>query len=368
MSARTPVRLLLIGTGVRGRVWARVAAESPDVALLVLVDTDTDRAAQIRDELGLDASVSADAHSAISEVRPDVVLVATPPSSHYGLVSEALDAGAHVLCEKPLSEDMAEVRAMVEQAEERAAQLWVGMNFRYLPSSQRIRRYATTGEMGALGHARFTYQRHRDGRRADLNDYPLTMAYPMLLEQSVHHFDLVRHCYRTEVEALVADSWRPRWSTYEGDCCVSVLMQLENGARVNYLGTWTAASNEMAFSWRSDFERGTLTQRAQFDDLVRVDFRPELGLEGPRFKGAGEAEKPVAEALDACVPFVDDTRLLLADFVSSCRGKAEPTTTARDHMRTLALVQACIDSVEGRGWVRLEDVYDTLGMDTARRP
>ncbi len=353
MSARPPLTVLLCGTGVRGSVWARVAAESPDVALLGLVDTDTDRASRLRDELGLDASVGADAHAAIAGIRPDVVLVATPPSSHYGLVSEALDAGAHVLCEKPLSEDMAEVGAMVEQADACERQLWVGMNFRYLPSSQRIRDYVATGELGALGHARFTYQRHRDGRRADLNDYPLTMAYPMLLEQSVHHFDLVRYCYRTEVEALVADSWRPGWSTYEGDCCVSVLMQLVNGARVNYLGTWTAASNEMEFSWRSDFERGTLTQRAQFDDLVRVDFRPELGLEGPRFKGAGEAERPVVEALDACVPFVDDTRLLLADFVRSCRDDAEPTTTARDHMRTLALVQACIASVESGGWVRL---------------
>jgi predicted dehydrogenase len=337
-------------------VWARVAEEDPQVRLVGVSDADSDRAERVRSELGADALTGSDLAALLTETRPDAVIVATPPGSHHALVSDAMAREMHALCEKPLSDDMDEVTDLVRMAEKRALQLWVGMNFRYLPTSQRIREYSGSGALGALSHAQFSYLRHRDGRRDDLNDYPMTMPYPLLLEQSVHHFDLIRYCYRSEVESLVADSWRPSWSTYKNDCCVSVLFRLHNGARVNYLGTWTASANEMSFSWRSDFERGTLVQREQFDDLVRVDFDPALALSGPRFKDPGQAETEVREDLEECIPFIDDSRLLLQDFVQSIRGEAEPSTTAADHVRTLSLVQACIASIESGEWVRPDDV------------
>ena len=362
MSTHDPLRVLLVGAGTRGRVWARVAAEADQVGLIGVVDTDLARAERTRNELGMDVVVGSDAASVAEATRPDAIIVATPPAGHHALVSDALDRGIHVLCEKPLSDEMTEVIDLVEKADERALQLWVGMNFRYLPSSQRIRDCTGSGALGGLSHAQFSYLRHRDGRRPDLNDYPRTMLYPLLLEQSIHHFDLIRYCYRSEVEALVADSWRPSWSTYEGDCCASVLFRLHNGARVSYLGTWTASTNEMCFSWRSDFEGGTLVQRQQFDDLVRVDFRAELGLTGARFKKPEEAEPQVVEELAHCTPFVDDSRLLLGDFVRSVRGKTEPGTTGSDHIRSLCLVQACIASVEGGRWMRLDEIYDAVGV------
>ena len=350
MTAGRPVRIALVGAGVRGRDWARVCHDSSDVELAAVVDSDPERAGRVVEELG---ATTAAVSSEPEGIECDAVIVATPPASHHALVTGAIDAGRHVLCEKPLSEDLAEVEDMTRRAEEAGRTLLVGMNFRYLATSQRIRRYAEGGELGRLGFAQFSYVRHRDGRRADLNDYPLTMRYPMLYEQSIHHFDLIRYCYRTEVEALVADSWRPSWSTYESDCSVSALMRLANGARVDYLGTWTAAWNELQFSWRSDFEHGALVQREQFDDLVRVDFDPELALTGPNFKRAGEGEPARPEELPPCRPFLDDSRRLLDELVAAVRGEAEPVTTARDHLRSLAIVEACIESFETGRWVRL---------------
>ena len=299
-----------------------------------------------------------------AQAQAGAVVIATPPASHHALVSRALAHRLHVLCEKPLSEDLDEVLDLIARAEAAGRHLLVGMNFRYLPSSQRIRRYVRNGRLGALSHARFTYHRQRDGNRDDLNDYVMSMAHPMLLEQSIHHFDLLRHCYDAEVESLVCDTWRPSWSTYAGDCCVSVLFRFENGVRVNYLGTWTAAWNRMDFRWRTDFERGVLVQREQFEDLVRVDFDRGLGLRGPNFKGDDDAETPVAEAIEPCTPFVDDTRQLLNEFLRAIRGERKPVTTAGDHLETLLVVQACIESLESGGWVTLRELRDRF----ARRP
>ena len=351
-------RILLAGAGVRGAKWARVIAEAPDATLAGIVDLDEGRARRARDEHAPDAPVEREFASALAHVPADAVVIATPPDSHHSLVSQAFDRGLDVLCEKPLSDEMDEVLDLIARADNAGRHLLVGMNFRYLPTSQRIRHYAQSGELGDLSYGHFTYHRQRDGNRHDLNDYVMTMAHPMLLEQSVHHFDLLRYCYDAEVESLACDTWRPSWSTYEDDCCVSVLFRFENGVRANYLGTWTAAWNRMDFRWRTEFEGGALIQREQFEDLVRVDFDRGLGLRGSNFKGDAEAETPVPEPLAPCTAFIDDTRELLAEFLRAVRGEVEPVTTARDHLKTLLVVQACIESMEKGTWVRLRDVHE----------
>ena len=359
-------RVILIGAGVRGKKWARVISEAPDAALAAIVDQDASRARRTRDNYAPEALVESDFTSALRRLDVDAAVIATPPDSHHSLVCQAFDHGLDVLCEKPLSDDLDEVLDLIVSAESAGHHLLVGMNFRYLPSSQRIRHYVQSGELGALSYGHFTYHRQRDGNRHDLNDYVMTMAHPMLLEQSIHHFDLLRYCYDAEVESLVCDAWRPSWSTYEGDCCVSVLFRFENGVHANYLGTWTAAWNRMDFRWRSEFEGGALIQREQFEDLVRIDFDRGLGLRGPNFKGDAEAEKPVPESLAPCTAFIDDTRGLLDEFLRAHRRESEPRTTARDHLKTLLLVQACIESLESREWVSLRDLHERFAVRTNR--
>ena len=348
-------------------MWARVIAEAPGATLAGIVDRDRARAGRARDNHAPGTHVTRDIEAALarSGAGADAVVIATPPATHHRLVGRALAHGLHVLCEKPLSEDLDEVVDLIAQADAAGRHLLVGMNFRYLPSSQRIRRYVLGGHLGALSHAHFTYHRQRDGNRDDLNDYVMSMAHPMLLEQSIHHFDLLRYCYDAEVESLVCDTWRPSWSTYAGDCCVSVLFRFENGVRANYLGTWTAAWNRMEFRWRSDFERGALIQREQFDDLVRVDFERGLGLSGSNFKGEAEAEVPVVEPLEPCAPFVDDTRRLLAELLGAVQGELDPVTTGGDHLESLLLVQACIESLGSGGWVELRELRDRFSLAPA---
>ena len=363
MSSREKVRILLVGAGVRGRVWAKVCSEAPQVNLIGVLDRNTSRAESVRDELReVRPVIYQDMSAALRDGSPDAVIISTPPDSHHSLASAALAAGKHVLCEKPLSDEIDEVIDLVSQARDKRAILMVGMNFRYLSTSQRIRQTVQNRRLGELSYAQLTYIRHRDGNRGDLNDYPMTMPYPMLLEQSIHHFDLLRYCYGTEVESLIADSWRPPWSTYENDCCVSVLFRFANGVRVNYLGTWTAAWNKMTFKWRSEFNSGVLIQQSQFDNLVRIDFQPELGLTGTRFKTEEESEPMLIEELEPCVPFVDDSRLLLAELVGAIHREVEPTTTGADHLRSLCLVWACIESLDKRRWVDLRDFSEKLGL------
>ncbi len=357
------IRFIQAGLGVRGAHWARVIQENPQAAVAAYVDVRLEAARQKAAEWGQpDIPCFADLAEALKAVECDAVLLVTPPEGHFQQTLLAFERGRHVLCEKPLVEELAEAIELVGQAERRRLHLMVGMNFRYLPVSQAIRRFIREGRFGPPGYGQFVYLRHRDGRRPDLNDHPLTMAQPMLLEQSIHHLDLLRYCYGVEVETLTADTWRPAWSTYADDCCVSALLQFENGLRVNYLGTWTSGWNQFHFHWRTDCPGGAIIQQAQFGDLHTVEFQPHLAMEGKLFKGPGEAEPLQPLPLAGSEDFIDDTRGLLNEFVEAVATGRAVETSGQDHLKTLSLVLACIEAAKTRQWIQMADFYQRHGI------
>lgn len=357
------ISFIQVGLGVRGIHWARVIRENPQAVVAAYVDLRLDVAHQKALEWGQpDVPCFADLAEALDSTEADAVLLATPPAGHFEQTMLAFEHGHHVLCEKPLVEKIDEALELVRQAEQRGLQLMVGMNFRYLPTSQAIRRFIREQRFGAPGYGHFVYLRNRDGRRPDLNDYPLTMAQPMLLEQSIHHLDLLRYCYEAEVEALTADTWRPGWSTYAGDCCVSVLLRFESGLHVNYIGTWTSGWNRFQFQWRTDCPRGTIVQQAQFDDLYSVELQPRLALAGNLFKAETEAEPLQPVRLETGKDFIDDTKGLLAEFVAAVHNKKPLETSGRDHLKTLSLVLACIEAGQTSQWIKMQDFYDRRGI------
>ncbi len=95
---------------------------------------------------------------------------------------------------------------------------------------------------------------------------------------------------------------------------------------------------------------------------MRVEFQPKLGLEGARFKEANEAEPYCTEKLAQCVPFIDDSSMLLDELVRAIRGQQAPITTARDHLRSLSLVPAAIQSIENKSWVNLQEYQKSIGI------
>lgn len=355
------IRFVQVGVGVRGEQWARVIREDPHAEVVGFVARRLpvlkQRVAKFGDE---GVPCFTDLSQALDETEPDAVVLVTPPEVHHEQTMVAFESGIHVLAEKPLTEDTSEAIDLVQEADRHDLKLMVGMNFRYLPTHQTIRRIIKEGGLGEPSFAHFTYLRHRDGRRADLNKYCLTMEQPMLLEQSVHHLDLLRYCYGREVEWVQADTWNPPWSTYQDDSNVSALLCFEGGLRVNYLGTWTAAWNEFNFRWRTDCSGGVLIQKAQFDDLHIARFSPELGMTGLRFKTEAEPLEPVN--LPPVEYFVDDTRGLLAEFVEALQEDKPVVTSGKDHLKTLLLVRACIESAKMGKRVIMSEFYKKHNM------
>ncbi|MFD0416496.1 Gfo/Idh/MocA family protein [Streptomyces sp. NPDC127108] len=111
------------------------------------------------DRLGW-AAAETDWRALIARDDVDIVDICTPGDSHAEIAVAALDAGKHVLCEKPLANTVEEAEAMAAAAERAAARgqvAMVGFNYRRVPALALARRMVAEGRLGTLRHVRLTY-------------------------------------------------------------------------------------------------------------------------------------------------------------------------------------------------------------------
>lgn len=335
--------LLLIGLGTRGKMWARVIDGLPAARVAAAVDP-CEQAREAFAARHRDVPVFASLEEALASGSGyAAAILVTPPEGHLVQCRLLFSARLPVLAEKPLATGLADAVSILDLASEHAVPLSVGLNFRYLPVHQKQKELLTSGFLGVVGSGEFIYRRNRDGRRPGINRYPLTMRQPMMLEQSIHHFDLIRYCYGREAQSIMCRSWNPPWSMYADDANVHALLTLEGGIAVNYFGTWCGGWNQPGFEWRSDCEGGVIVQRELFSDLA--------------FAHTTDAELTPIELAPA-EAFYDDTALLLAAFLDALEAGARVPCDGADHLRTLALCFAGIESSATGRAINLQEFYE----------
>ena len=324
----SPLRFILVGLGARARTWRRVLADNGDCALVGLVDTN----AEVRSKALADCpdAVAGDRLGEVaSRVAADAVILATPPGGREAQIADACDAGLAILAEKPLADSVPAAAAHVAAADTAVVPLMVGLNFRYLAVTGALKGLFAAERLGAPEFARFTYERWRDGHLPHLNKYPLAMDQPMLWEQSIHHFDLMRHVYGAEPVRIAARTFNPSWSMYAGDANVSALIEFDGGIVVSYQGTWAANWLQPGFEWRTECARGTAIQADQFGDLS--------------YAHRDDAERTAVD-LPPHEVWLSDAAALLRAFVAHLRGSAPLECAGTDHLKSLRMVEACIRS------------------------
>ena len=132
----TAKRVIVVGCGSIGRRHARLLARRPDVTLEIC-DVNTDNVRRSLDETG-QRTTYASYDDALS-TRPDIVVIATPHVLHAEQAVRALRAGAHVLCEKPMSDTLAGARRMVAAARASDRVFSVGFNQHFHPVMRQVR-------------------------------------------------------------------------------------------------------------------------------------------------------------------------------------------------------------------------------------
>ncbi|MGP6158656.1 MAG: Gfo/Idh/MocA family protein [Vulcanimicrobiaceae bacterium] len=142
------VRFGIVGTGAIASAHA-AAIRSVASAKLAGV-TDIDEICGRRFAAAWETPFSESLEALVSKVRPDVVVICTPPSTHPELAISAVSEGCHVLCEKPLSIDEAGATAMLDAAAKAGVILTMATKFRYVADIVRARNMLRLGVFGEL--------------------------------------------------------------------------------------------------------------------------------------------------------------------------------------------------------------------------
>jgi predicted dehydrogenase len=141
------LRVGVVGCGFQGRLHVECLNRIPGVAVIAVCDRDPARAAALAADHGIPATYERHAEM-LERHELDLVTVCTMPDTHREIVVDALEAGAHVLCEKPLAFDLDDGRAMVAAADRTRRTLSVGFNLRYTTAAQAVRAFIDDGRLG----------------------------------------------------------------------------------------------------------------------------------------------------------------------------------------------------------------------------
>jgi predicted dehydrogenase len=306
-----------------------VVREAPGVELAAVVDPDQGALRQADATPGY-----AFLEDALAAVECDAVLVTSPPRTHHAVTKTALEAGKHVLCEKPLATSLEDALDLVGTAHRAERFVVVSQNYRYNTPFRAVQRVLEEGHLGDL--AAISVRCMRDTRPLFApDDFRYSMRHPYVLDMSIHHFDLIRAVTGREVRGVFARSWRVPDSLFVHHPAVVAVLDLDGGVPVVYEGDWATRGPETSWNgeWEIVGERGRLLWKGDREDRGKGEVL---------LQSWGEEPQPVEQGN---LEFVE-RMATLQTLREAIRGDGWPETAAADNVKSLAVVLCCVASIE----------------------
>ena len=236
------MNIAIIGAGLIGGKRAKALEHFPEDTLRVVCDVDGDRASAIAGEHS--CATCSDWAEAIAMPDVDVVIIATINSVLEPIAVAALQAGKHVLCEKPLGRNALEAERMVAAADEAGMLLKTGFNHRFHPGLWKAKAIATDGGIGEVFAIRARYGHGgRPGMELEWRASKQKCGGGELLDQGVHVIDLIRW-FGGDVRQAYARVETKFWEMDVEDNAFAIL-DLASGATAQFHVSWT--------NWRNVF-------------------------------------------------------------------------------------------------------------------
>jgi len=337
----SPIGLGVIGAGYWGPNLVRAAVLTSALQLQWLCDVDEDRA---RGVLGRYTTVQATAsyEQVLADPAVSAVAIATPAATHFDLVRAALEAGKHVLVEKPLTSSLAEAVKLVDWAEHTGRVLMCDHTYCYTPAVRRIRDLIRDGEIGEVQYV--------DSVRINLG----------LVQPDIDVlWDLAPHDLSILDFVLPEDLTPVAVAAHTAD-------PIDNGcACVGYLSVWLSngALAHVHVNWLSPTKIRTTLFGGSRRTIVWDDMNPAARLmlhdrgvdRVPRRALAPDDRRQALISYrvgDIQVPALPEQEALtsvLAEFASAIAERRRPLTDGRAGIRVLKLLEAATRSADEGG-------------------
>jgi len=338
-----PVGIAVVGAGYWGPNLVRNALQSAATRLIAVVDQDLGRAERVAGGFS-GVRASADLAAVLADPAVEAVAVATPAASHLRVAMAAIEAGKHVLVEKPLAASYADGLALARAAQDRGVVLMCDHTYCYTPAVQRIRELVHSG---ALGEIQFI-----DSVRINLG----------LVQRDVNVFwDLAPHDLSI-LDFILPDGVHPLAVAAQGadpigagQACVGYLtLQLPGGSIAH-----------VHVNWLSPVKVRTTTIGGSKRTLVWDDLNPAqrisvydrgVDLADPAELGADDRRQAIVSyrSGDMVAPALPEREALqgvMTEFADCIRTGRTPVTDGWAGLRVLDILEAASRSLEFAGAV-----------------
>ncbi len=304
------MRAGVIGVGHLGQHHARLYASIPGVTLVGVTDQSLERATEIAGRHG--AQVYGSPSDLLTHI--DLVSVAVPTSSHYAVAKLCLEAGKHVLVEKPIAVQPAEAHELVALAKAKGCRLQVGHSERFNPI-MRIMRPHIQRPVFIEAHRLSAYSE----RGTDVD---------VVLDLMIHDLDLVLSFNPGSVEEVRAS----------GVAVLSPTLDIAN-ARIQFSSGCVANLTASRIS-TNKMRRLRLFQR---DGYVSIDFQTRQGLISRRVSPPGERPTLDTEQFQGTAD--EPLKLQLESFVQAIRTESRPEVSGDDGAAALDVAHLVLKAI-----------------------
>ena len=273
--------------------------------IVAFCDLIPERAEKACAEYGAEgAKTYTDYHRLLEDKSIDVVYVLTPNRMHAQVSIDALNAGKHVMCEKPMAKTAADARAMVEAAKKSGKKLTIGYQHRQKAESQYVKACIERGDLGEIYYAKAYAIRRRGTPNwgVFLNEYE--QGGGPLIDIGTHSLDLTLYLMNNYRPRMVVGTtykkvenpemgnpwggWPEGANTMEDAAFGFIVM--ENGATINLEATWALntiepipeGSTQLCGSKAgAQIKGGVSINKAEFGRLIEI--RPDMSAGGVAF-------------------------------------------------------------------------------------
>ncbi len=340
-------KIAVIGCGEAGyEMHLPALALMKEIKVVGACDTETGRRERAAAKFGF--PVFADYREMLDKARPDVVIVATPPDSHTGICLASLDAGAHLICEKPFVPNVGEGLTVVRAAEMAGLRIALNHEFREMP----IFRALLDAVHGKPGEKVFFAQlwQNTDVPPWTEKGWRGAMLRRTLHEAGIHLIDYIL--------ALFAEKPRFAWASMSAggqgdsgsDALVVVSLEFDGGRIAQLVQNRLCKGETHYFEVRADTP--VTSYRASFGGRARVTtglyrstvphLRVDYVVSGLAWAENGNKRKLLAR--NPPDPRVVSTRLVLERSLTAFETGGRPPATAEDGLDSLRVIEACYES------------------------
>jgi UDP-N-acetyl-2-amino-2-deoxyglucuronate dehydrogenase len=326
------IRYGIVGCAGIGNTHATSVQAADGVEIVACADVNAETAATFANDHGVAATYT-DIAEMIDDAELDAISVCTPSGTHADVVVEAAEAGAHVLCEKPLDVYADRMETMISACDKANVTLAGVFQKRFSPANQFAKDAIETGDLGqpVLGDTMVKWFRSQEYYDSGTWRGTREMDGGCLLNQAIHNIDLLQWLMGEVEEVQAVTDTLAR--TMECEDTAALVLRFENGA----VGTIEATTAVKGGSDRTELngtdgsliiEQGTLTEFTV---------------------GAGTEEHYTAatESHDIDLPsfeWGDGHDAAVQDFVESLRDGSDPAVSGREARKAVDIILAAYKS------------------------